>query len=174
MRSHMLRTVSIAVAVGFCLAGVATAAEAPGDAPMSVEPSGCSAGGSMTLASFGLGDAVPTAGGEIVFGDATPCCFSDPCPATGQPVSCCADGCSAYTDRVWCSTTGWVVCPPDDPCKSDGSCNSTCGCSDPDCGACPQGASCFDDSDCDPCNKGFGVCEKDPPFAIEGSCSCFF
>jgi hypothetical protein len=171
----MLKKVSIVLALGLCLTGVATAAELPGDAPTSVDRLGCSAGASLTLASLGIGDTVATAGGGIVFGDATPCCYSDPCPGWGsQGVSCCEEGCSAWTDRVWCSSTGFKYCP--NPCASNGICYSPCGSSDPDCVFCDcdQGITCFDNSECDPCNLGYGFCDKGTPEAIIGTCSCYF
>jgi hypothetical protein len=170
----MLKKLSIVLTLGFCLTGVAMAAEAPAAGPTSVDRLGCSTGASLTLASLGTPEAVPTAGGEVVFKDATPCCYSDPCPGWGsQGVSCCADGCSAWSDRVWCSHTGFIYCP--DPCASNGICNQSCGSSDPDCQSCQcsQGASCFDDSDCD-CDLGWGYCYKEEPFQIMGSCSCYF
>lgn len=166
----MRTKVSISLALGLFFAGVALAAEATGEPPTSVERPACPAPGSMTLASLGVGDAIPTAGEQI---GAAACCESDPCPATGEPVSCCEEGCSAWSDRVWCSSTGFIYCPEEDPCEQDGQCNTSCGCDDPDCAACHQGTSCAADSDCDPCGQGFGFCDKETWERV-GTCSCAF
>lgn len=171
----MLEKLSIALVLALCLTGAAAASELPAAAPTSADGLGCSAGASLTLATLGIGEVVPTAGGGIVFGDTTPCCYSDPCPGWSGGVSCCEEGCSAYTDRVWCSSTGFIVCP--NPCAGNGICYSACGSSDPDCVtscACEQGIECDQDSQCDPCNRGYGFCDRGEPAAIVGTCSCFF
>lgn len=162
------------IVCGLALGGAAVAQDAGAEAGLAT-PSVACATASLDLGGFDSAIGTARKGGDGIDGpnEATPCCYSDPCPATGQPVSCCADGCSAYTDRVYCSHTGFIVCDP--PCIENGYCNQACGSSDPDCVpscTCDQGSSCFDDSECD-CGLGYGFCDKEA-WEILGSCSCYF
>jgi hypothetical protein len=168
----MFRKIALVAAVGCCcFAAIASAGETSAEGLSWTPGGGCAAQPAMTRAV--LDAAVLTAGGGIGESSTASCCYSDPCPGWGgYMVSCCAQGCSAWNDRVWCSHTGFIYCP--DPCADNGICNSSCS-YDPDCQSscsCPQGSACTDDSDCD-CDLGYGVCDKEP-WEFLGSCACYF
>lgn len=148
-----LCVLTLTILCGLALGGVAlaegtVAAEAQPATPLVA----CN---TATLDFGGFQSAVATArkgGGGIPDPSESGCCQSDPCPATGNPVSCCSDGvCQGGSTWVYCQETGRIDCPA---------------CS------CQQGASCFDDSDCD-CNLGYGECDKEF-WEVEGSCLCYF
>lgn len=92
-------------------------------------------------------------------------CYSDPCPGWGSyEVSCSENGCVAYSDHVWCPSSGDKYCP--NPCAENGICNQECT-DDPDC--CTNGAPCYDDSNCG--GPTYGYCET--YFAPRGMCVCW-
>lgn len=160
----MLRKISLVIALGCGFALVASAAEVSPERQIS-SPIGCAAEPAMSWM-FSDAPVLTSRGGTGEIGAAS-CCYSDPCPGWGgYMVSCCAQGCSAWSDRVWCSHTGFIYCPH--PCASNGICYEPCSSSDPDCTCtCQQGAQCTDDSDC----CGY-TCVKESEFAIVGTCSC--
>lgn len=124
--------------------------------------SGCQTGALPTLA-VGFAGVLPL---EQALGDvgAAGCCYSDPCPGWGTyKVSCCENGCVAYSDHVWCPSEGDKYCP--DPCAFNMICNPACA-SDPDC-ECHHGLLCFKDSDC----RG-GYCDIDWELGPPGQCVC--
>lgn len=175
MIARTLWTVGILVTgVGVVAAGEAPVAD-PAEPAGPMTSIGCSAP-AMTPARLDdpMAGAVPLTGGSKVDGGGggqLACCYSDPCPGWGSyKVSCCEEGCSAWSDRVWCHSTGFIYCP--DPCADNGICNTSCG-SDPDCTCqCNAGASCSSDDEC--CGQeGFGFCDKEP-WEIVGSCACYF
>lgn len=153
----------VAVLLVLCMTPVALAA-APSEAP------GAQVAG-VSSATGGCGQAVPAGLVGVLplaqaIGDigAAGCCYSDPCPGWGTfKVSCCENGCSAYSDHVWCPSSGDIYCP--DPCAFNMICNPSCQ-YDPDC-ECHPGLLCFKDSDC----RG-GYCDIDWELGPPGQCVC--
>lgn len=173
MRAKTLWTIALLLScTGLCTGiAAADAAPEPGAEPALATPRSACAAPLVLPALTPAGPGEPqlaAAGGTVDTSGLTPCCYSDYCPGWGSyKVSCCAEGCSAWSDRVWCSHTGFIYCP--NPCASNGICHSPCGSSDPDCGGgcqCTPSGACTGDDDC----CGY-TCDKEP-WEIVGECAC--